>query len=106
MKRPSKKAAAARVLRELCNMELLKRELDSTAPSLESVLRLFKDPSPALRARLRARLRELRPAGAPPQTFCIPEESHDGYFELERAITGLTWRHAELLADSASLPRV
>jgi hypothetical protein len=97
-------AAAHRehVLEALLDMEKLKHNLDSANPSLESLLRLFEDPSAALRERLQARLLELRPLGARTRTYLIPEECHPGYSELERVITSLTWLHAEIILATST----
>lgn len=142
----------------LRDMEALKRDLDSADPSLESLMRLFEQPSEALRERLKARLRarERRPYHLPqgdrhlggripkssraisghlgesqrvskssrlgesrsalgpyPRVSKLearlrkrrpyPQADDDcnpGYFSLERVITQLTWRHAEILAAS------
>lgn len=146
----------------LRDMEALKRDLDSADPSLESLMRLFEQPSEALRERLKARLRarerrpyhlpqgdrHLGPYGRIPKSSRAisghlgesqrvskssrlgesrsalgpyprvsklearlrtrerrpyPQADDDcnpGYFSLERVITQLTWRHAEILAAS------
>ena len=139
----------------LRDMEALKRDLDSADPSLESLMRLFEQPSEALRERLKARLRAReprpyhlpqgdRPYGRIPKSSRAisghlgesqrvskssrlgesrsalgphprvsklearlrrpyPQADDDcnpGYFSLERVITQLTWRHAEILAAS------
>ena len=152
----------------LRDMEALKRDLDSADPSLESLMRLFEQPSEALRERLKARLRarerrpyhlpqpDLGPYGRIPKSSRLGEsrsalgpygripkssrlgesrsalgpyprvsklearlrtrkndhherrpypqaddDCNPGYFSLERVITQLTWRHAEI--DAARL---
>jgi uncharacterized protein YceH (UPF0502 family) len=84
------------IARALHDLEALKKNLDGADPSLASLMRLFEHPSEALRERLEGRLltRERRP-------YHLPQEDDDcdpGYFELERVITQLTWRYAEILA--------
>ena len=56
-------------------------------------MRLFEDPSAALRSLLETRMLTQRR-----QTYQLPEECYPRYFDLERVITALTWRHAEIVA--------
>ena len=128
------------IARALRDMEALKRDLDSADPSLASLMRLFEQPSEALRERLKARLRarerrpyhlpqpDLGPYGRIPKSSRLGEsrsalgpyprvsklearlrpypqaddDCNPGYFSLERVITQLTWRHAEILAAADS----
>jgi methyl-accepting chemotaxis protein len=82
----------------ILDMQALKKELDGDTPSLASLMRLFEQPSEALRKRLEDRLltRERRP-------YHLPQDDDDcdpGYFELERVITELNWRQGDILQNA------
>ena len=77
----------------------LKCNLDSLDPSMESLMRLFLEPSAALKVQVQTYMLK-----RPRYPYTIPKQCLEGYFELESVITALSaWRHDKILVEQGCL---